>query len=163
MARRVDPRCFNSFIDAHMLDRAGGPEEAAVDRILALYDESKIGVLLPHSVKREIEHPNTPAAVKDRSRRFVYTEPVSLTAPEQEQHAKARALLQGNAQPGRHAADAFHVVESAKYGGGYFITLDTRMHKKAKELEALLGIIIVAPSRFVELYDEFERKWPRTQ
>ena len=35
--------------------------------------------------------------------------------------------MQRNAQRGKHDADTFHVVESAKYGGRYFVTNDERI------------------------------------
>jgi hypothetical protein len=56
----VDPRYGNNFIDANVLDRTGGPEDSAVDTILELHERPAFTLLLPHSVKAEIEHPNTP-------------------------------------------------------------------------------------------------------
>ena len=63
----LDPRYSNNFIDANVLDRTGGPEDGAVNDILRLRDDGAFTVLLPHSVKAEIEHPNTPAEVKRRA------------------------------------------------------------------------------------------------
>ena len=51
--------------------------------------------------------------------------PVELTQPELATHEKIRVLIQGNARAGQHARDAFHPVESAKYGR-HFITNDGR-------------------------------------
>lgn len=106
MARRIDPRYFNNFIDAHVLDRTGGSEDAVIDEILSLVEEGKFTLLLPHSVKAETEHPNTPDDVKRRAAGLLFTEPVSLTAPEMELHAKVRTILQGNAKAGKHDRDA---------------------------------------------------------
>ena len=110
----LDPRYGNNFIDANVLDRSGGPEDAAVDEVLRLRDDGAFTLLLPYSVKAEIEHPNTPPEVKRRAGSFIYSMPVQLTAPELATHVKIRAMIQGNAQPGQHAKDAFHLVESAK-------------------------------------------------
>jgi hypothetical protein len=147
----LDPRYGNNFIDANVLDRTGGPEDAAVDEILHLRDESAFTVLLPHSVKSEIEHPNTPAEVKRRAAGFIYSMPVQLTAPEMATHDKIRALIQGNAKPGQHARDAYHLVESAKYGR-HFITNDARLLKKADDIWKMLQLRVLKPSEFLDAY-----------
>jgi hypothetical protein len=117
MARGIDPRYVNNLIDAHVLDRTSGLQDAAVDQILELAAGGEITVLLPHSVKTEIEHPNTPEDVKRRAIALIYTEPVQLTPQELALHQKIRNILRGKAKPGKHDRDAYHVVESAKYRG----------------------------------------------
>ncbi len=122
MAKRIDPRYFNNFIDANVLDRMGDGHDDAVDEMLSLYERSEITLLLPHSVKAEIEHPRTPPEVKARAMGIIFTEPVTLTPNEVELHRRMRDLVRGNARPGKHDRDAYHVVEAAKYGG-YFVNL----------------------------------------
>ena len=156
MPRRIDPRYCNTLIDAHVLDRGGSLDDADVDEILNLAEEGRITLLLPHSVKSEIEHPNTPPDVKRRAARLVYTRPVQLTPPEIDQHQQVRSILQGNAKPGKHDSDAYHVVESAKYGGGYFITNDSRILKMGPEIATLLKVVIVTPAKFLSLYRCFD-------
>ena len=156
MPRRIDPRYCNTHIDAHVLDRKGSLEDAVVDEILSLYEESRIKLLLPYSVKNEIEHPNTPPDVKRRAARLVYTIPVQLTQNEIDLHRKVCRILQGNAKPGKHDSDAYHLVESDKYGAGYFITNDSRIHKKRPEIAKLLQVVIVTPANFLSLYRSFE-------
>ena len=151
MTHLIDPRIVNSLIDAHVLDRTGGPDDDIVDEILSLAAEEEINLLLPYSVKSEIEHHNTPAKVKRRAAELLYTEPVSLTPGEKEQHRRVREILQGNAKLGKHDRDAFHVVESAKYGE-YFITNDQRILQKAPEIVAAVGIGIVTPAQFLTTY-----------
>jgi hypothetical protein len=158
MTLRIDPHYCNNFIDAHVLDRTGTPEDEVVEQILSLAMDGTFTLLLPYSVKAEIEHPNTPTEVRRRATELIFTEPVTLTAPELETHRKARELLRGNAKPGKHDRDAFHVVESAKYGGGYFITNDQRILKKQSELTALIGIVIVTPTEFLDLYRQYEEE-----
>ncbi len=157
MAQRIDPRYFNSLIDANVLDRLGGPDDAIVEEILSLYDDEKVTLLLPHSVKTEIEHPNTPADVKRRALPFIYTEPVSLTPAEVQRHQQVRDLVRGNARPGKHDRDAYHMVEAAKYGG-YFVTRDRRLIKKRSEVAQVLGqgFAIVTPTEFLDAYRRFE-------
>ena len=157
MAQRIDPRCFNSLIDANALDQLDGPEDAVVDQILALAKDCKVSLILPHSVKAEIEHPNTPVDVKQRALPFIYTEPVSLTPEEGRRHQQVRDLVRGNATPGKHDRDAYHMVEAAKYGG-YFITRDQRLIRKRSEIARVLGqgFNIVTPTEFLEIYKQLE-------
>ena len=145
----LDPRYGNNFIDANVLNRRGDAEDVAVDEILRLRDEGAFTLLLPYSVKAEIEHPNTPDEVKRRAAPFIYSMPVELTQPELTTHEKIRVLVQGNARAGQHARDAFHLVESAKYGR-HFITNDGRLLKKANDIWKLLLLRVLKPSEFLE-------------
>ena len=144
----MNPLIGSNFIDANVLDRTGGPEDAAVDTILEMKWEGVFTLLLPYSVKAEIEHPNTPADVKQRAAGLIYSIPVQLTPAEVATHQRVRALIQGNAKPGQHANDAFHLVESAKYGR-CFITNDGRLLKKAGEIFALLQLRVIKPTVFL--------------
>jgi predicted nucleic acid-binding protein len=145
-------RIGNNFIDANVLDRTGKPEDAAVDKILKLAEEGKITLLLPYSVQREIARSNTPADVKRRAGRLIFSMEVQLTPQENATHKRIRELVQGNAKAGQHAADAFHIVESAKNGGRHFITNDQRLLKKAHEIWDALLIRVVSPTDFVADY-----------
>jgi hypothetical protein len=153
MARRIDPRYGSALIDAHILDPLDTEETNAVDEIISLCEETHVNVLLPHSVKVEIEHPNTPARVKRRTQNFIYTEPVSLTDGEVETHRRVRDLIRGNAKPGKHDSDAYHLVEAAKYGR-FFITCDRRLLDKRLEVAAVLGrdFHIMTPTEYVAAY-----------
>jgi predicted nucleic acid-binding protein len=157
MLDHLDPRIGNNFIDANVLDRTGGPESAAIDAILELYqrddNDNHFTLLLPYSVKAEIAHPHTPAEVKVRAAHMIYSTPVQLTAPEKETHEKVRALIQGNSKSGQHDSDAFHLVESAKYGGRHFITNDQRLLKKANQIWRLLHLKVLAPSEWLAAFN----------
>lgn len=142
----------NNFIDANALHHTGGPEDEALDEILRLRGADTFIVLLPYSVKAEVAHPNTPADVKQLAAQMIYSMPVQLTAPERATHDKIRKLIQGNAKPGQHDSDAFHLVESAKYGGRYFITNDGRLLNKAHEIWRMLQLMAVKPSEFLGIY-----------
>ena len=148
----LDPHYGNNFIDANALHLTGGPEDAAVDQILQLSaEEDTFSLLLPYSVKTEVEHPNTPPDVKRRAARIIYSMPVQLTAPELEKHERVRTLIQGNAKAGQHDRDALHLVESAKYGR-HFITNDRRLLKKTDEIWAMLNLKVLTPSEFLAAY-----------
>jgi predicted nucleic acid-binding protein len=149
----LNPCIGNNFLDSNALDHTDEIEDAAMDEILKLHDKpDTFTLLLPYSVKAEIEHPSTPAEKKRKAAGFLYSMEVQLTQPELATHEKIRALIQGNAQPGRHAKDAFHLVESAKYGGRHFITKDGRLLKKAPEIWVLLRLRVLKPSEFLAAY-----------
>ena len=156
MPRRVDPRYYNNVIDANILDRLEDGHDEAVDAMLALYRGNMVSFQLPYSVKAEIDHPHTPTEVKERAREFIFTETVTLTANEHALHAEVRELIRGNAAPGQHDQDSFHLFEAEKYGGGYFVTRDRRLLRKRAEIERLLGLIVLAPTEFMSVYQEFE-------
>lgn len=149
-----DPRYRPALIDAHILDLSiGEANVAAVERILDLARTLELMVLLPCSVKHELDRPETPADVKRRANALIYSLKLELTADEAKLHREARALLQGNAKPGKHAMDAFHLVEAAKWGS-FFVTLDGRINRKAAEIQGLLpGLWIVSPVGLLAIFD----------
>jgi predicted nucleic acid-binding protein len=148
----LDPRFGNNFIDANVLDRGSADYDDAVDRLLTLAEQGKMTLLLPYSVKAEIEHPRTPAEVKSRAAGLQYSIPVQLTAPERATHERIRVLIRGNAQSEQHANDAFHLVEAAKYGGRHFITNDRRLLRKDAEIWDALHIRVISPTDFIAEY-----------
>ena len=150
-----DPRYHPALIDAHILDRSiGAANVAAVERILELTRSTQLMVLLPCSVKHELDRPETPADVRRRATDLIYSLKLDLTPGEARLHREARAILQGNAKPGKHAMDAFHLVEAAKWGS-FFVTLDGRIIKKAAEIRAVLpGLWIVNPVELLAIFDQ---------
>jgi hypothetical protein len=158
---RLDPRYGNNSRDCNALDRTDPVEDAAMDKILRLYEDPEtFTLLLPYSVKAEIEHPSAPAEKGRMAGNFIFSMKVELTEPELANHEKVRALIQGNAKPGRHDKDAFHLVESAKYGR-QFITKDGRLLKKAAEIWQLLQLRVLKPSEFLAAYYSAVERDPR--
>jgi len=157
MARKIDPRYSNTFVDVPVLHRKGDAEDAVVDELLEVAFERRVMLHLTYSVKDEIAHPNTPADVKKRAQRLIYSVPVQLTQGEKELHQKVREIIQGNAKAGKHDADAFHLVESQKYGAGYFLTNDKRLLKKKAAIGNLLNMEIVTPTEFLAVWKKFEQ------
>ena len=148
----LDPRIGNTLLDANALDETGDiAEDSAMREILRLHEQGAILLCLPHSVKAEMEHANTPAEIRRNAQRFIFTMKVELTDSELALHDAIRAMIQGNAKPGQHAKDAFHLVESAKYGR-HFITKDSRLLKKATEIWGLLRLRVLTPSEFLAAY-----------
>jgi hypothetical protein len=154
---RTNPRYCNNFVDSNALDQAGGPEDAAMAEVLALAASGEFTLLLPYSVQAEIERTNTPAAVQQRAARLNYSLPVQLTAQEREVYVTLRALLQGKAQPGKQDKDAFHLVESQKNGGRYFITNDRRLLNKGAAIWRALTIETIKPSDFLVAYRAYAK------
>ncbi len=146
------------MIDANVLDRTGGPQDADVDEILRLGAEGNVRLVLPYSVKDEIERSNTPAYVKQRAADLGYSIQVDLTPGERDLYQRVLRIIQGDAKTGKHDRDAFHLFESQKYGCGHFVTNDKRLLAKAPEIGNLLNMEIVTPSGFLEKYREAEAK-----
>jgi predicted nucleic acid-binding protein len=157
MPRPLDPRRVNVTIDANALDKDGAGRDALVDRLLALREADKIRFVIPAGVREEVQHPRTPQGVKDAVLPEIFTIPTGLNSQEQDFRRRVAAALQGNAAPGKHAADAYHLAEAAKYGG-YFITHDERVLKRSGGLRDLLppSLQIVTLARFLEIFDEYE-------
>jgi hypothetical protein len=155
----LDPRICNIFADANAVDKPAGDVDRArdVDRLLQLWGGENIRVLLPRGVLVEIQNPKTPQAVRDATMGAIFTLSVGLTADEQRTRATIRAELQGNALSAKHAADADHLAEAAKYGGGYFITHDERVLKRSGRLRDVLGptLQVVTLAEFLTIYDGF--------
>jgi hypothetical protein len=128
MGRRIDSRIHNDFLNANFCnDTANSVEGSAMSEILDLAQRGEPSLVLPFSVKAELEHPNTPPEIKRAASGMIHILRVELTPNELAIRSKLLILIQGNAKPGKHHGDVFHLFEAEKYGGGYFITKDRRL------------------------------------
>jgi len=59
-----------------------------------------------------------------------------------------KVLIAVNGGPTKTEADSTHIYLASRYNG-YFITLDKRLLKKAKEVEILCGAKIATPSELL--------------
>jgi hypothetical protein len=148
-----DPRRANTFLDSCAFDPKHEPENAAAQRIRSLRQSATISILLAHSNQKEIEHPNTPADVKAEASDMNYTIATSLTPDEVTRRAQIHQLITGNGKPATYEADAHHVFEAGKYGGGYFVTTDNRILARKSELQAISGAVILKPSEWLAIYE----------
>lgn len=156
MRGMLHPRYCNTYLDANALDSGDVVRNALVDRFKRLEESGAIGVAIPHSVHTEVLNPHTPANVQSSMLAEIHTLPTQRTPNEHDTLANIRRILQGNAEPGKHAADAEHLFEASKYGGGCFITHDQRMLKKRDELEPYIAPHkIVLLGEFLRIYDKF--------
>jgi len=82
--------------------------------------------------------------------------PVALNSDEERRHRIIEQELTGNARPGKHSADADHLFEAAKYGG-YFITHDERVLKRAGRLRDVLppSLTVTTLLDFVVIFDQY--------
>ena len=76
----MSPYFSNSFVDANFFDKTDPVEDKAVDDILVLASNDEINLLIPYSVKYEIEHPNTPTDVKLKLSELIYSIKVQLNS-----------------------------------------------------------------------------------
>ena len=138
MARRpLDPRKVNVAIDGNALNRDGSARDALVDRLLELSDTGRVNLIVPKGVRAEILDPCTPTHKQEAALPRIFSIAVGLNSDEERRHRVIEQELQGNAKPGKHAADADHLFEASKYGG-YFVTHDQRILRKAGGLGAVL-------------------------
>jgi hypothetical protein len=157
MVRPLDPRKCPIGIDANALNRDGSDHDALVDRLLELHRTGQINLIVPHGVRREAADPQTPQQVAEPVLSQIFTIPTGLTAQERDIRRRIEAELRGNARPGKHAADAQHLAEAAKYCG-YFITHDARVLKRSAGLRDVLppSLNVVTLVQFLEIFDDYE-------
>ena len=158
MVRFIDPLYSNTFIDSNILNEIAGEEEGAIREIVAAADQGEIVVLLPYSVCEEVARPSTPSYVKDVVKLFVYSIEVPLTDRERTSRRDFVEMNRGNAKPENIDADLLHVWESAKNGGGHFITRDKRLIARASGIAKLLQIEVIDPIAFLERLVEARKR-----
>jgi hypothetical protein len=154
MTRRpLDPRKGHVSIDTNVLHRDGSERDRLVDKFEALIDAS-FRVVLPFGVREEVMHPNTPSA----ERRAYAGQIFNLRPHDNAIWREVRAILQGNAQPGKHDADAYHLCEAAQCECEYFVTEDARILAKRDELASALppSLTITTLAEFLAIFDDYE-------
>jgi predicted nucleic acid-binding protein len=146
----INPWITNTLLDSCAFDPANREEQQAADELFRLHREKELSLIIAHSTKREIEHPNTPQWVKREASAKLFSMKVQLTPQELTIKNKLHALITGNGKAEKYAADAEHIFEAQKYGS-YFVTADVRLLDKANEVRALCGVIVLRPSEFLRL------------
>ena len=156
--RPLDPRICNIALDANALDSDGTERDQLVTRFRELSDTAKVNVVLAGGVRGEVQHPNSPGEVKAAMLPQIFNLRPGLNAGQQIERRRVADILQGNAKPGAHAADASHLSEAAETGCGYFITHDKPILGKRDELRAVLPptLQIVSLREFFEILDDYQ-------
>jgi hypothetical protein len=144
-------------IDANALNRDGSAHDALVTRLLELHAAGTIRLVVPKGVREEIQDLRTPAHIRTAATPMIFSYSVKLNSEERRTRRLIEQELQGNATPGKHAADADHLFEAAKYGG-YFITHDRRILSRSGNMRNLLppSLNVVSLSSFLEIFDDYE-------
>lgn len=157
MQRPLDPRRCNIGYDANVLDCDGTARDALVERFEHLCSAGTLNVVVAGGVRREVQHPRTPGQVKDAILAKIFNLQPGLNTEQRAARRAVQAVLQGNARPGKHAADASHLSEAAETGSAYFITEDKRTLNKRRELAAIHpSLSIVTLVEFMEIFDDYE-------
>lgn len=158
MARFIDPFASNIFVDANILDDVADGEDVAVNEIVRLENSCEITLFLPYSVQNELKNPSTPAHVLRAAHLFPYSVEVGLTDGELRRFRDLVAAVKGNAEEKNIAPDLFHVCESEKHGGGYFITRDKRLLARTDVIASFLEIGVVTPTVFLDRVSEARQR-----
>lgn len=153
----------NVFIDSCVFnENISEEEQKACLKILEWSKESIVGLHLPASVKKELEHKNTPSWVKEFVMECVIICKTDLTKEEQRRLKNIEDIVIGNGKRENYKSDAMHAFMSDKYGK-YFITLDNRLIKKRETIEtSSTGIKICRPSEFVEILENNKKEWEKS-
>jgi hypothetical protein len=71
----MNPWITNSFLDSCAFDPKYHPEDLAATELFRLHQTEHLRMLLAHSNKKEVDHPNTPPWVKTKVGRGSSTTP----------------------------------------------------------------------------------------
>jgi hypothetical protein len=156
--RALDPRICNIACDANAVDRDGTSRDSLVERLVGLSAAGTLNLVVAGGVRQEVLHPHTPDEVKEIVLPQIYNLRPGLVAAQRTDRDRVLKILQGNAMPGKHDADASHLSEAAETGCAYFITHDSRILGKRTELHSVLppSLTIVTIGGFLEIYDDYE-------
>jgi hypothetical protein len=155
--RAPDPRRSNIALDANALNRHGTEHDALVDRFEKLSDDGVLHLVLGGGVRDEVQHPNSSAKKKAAVLPQIFNLRPGLTTGQRAERQRVAEILQGNAHPGTHAADASHLSQASETGCSYFITHDRRILRKRDEFRAVLpsNLWIVSLQEFFRIFDDF--------
>jgi hypothetical protein len=156
--RPIDPRISNIGLDSNALDRDGTARDQLVERFERMSEANELTVVVAAGVRGEVQHPNTPDGVKAAVLLQIFNLRPGLNSSQQDARRRGGAILQGNAKPGAHAADASHLSEAAETGCTYFITHDKRIIDKRDALAVELPptLHIVRLDEFFDVLDRYE-------
>jgi hypothetical protein len=149
MARWVDPFAHNTMLDGNILNQVASRASATVNRLLDLQDLG-VNIVLPYTVREEVDHPATPQDVREAATTFVYTEPVDFPAAVQARRDRLVAEARGNAQSKNVERDLHHIFETGLCGGGHFVTRDEWLLRNSERIWMMAHVEVVTPEQFVD-------------
>jgi hypothetical protein len=146
----TSPLIGNTLIDSCAFDPKYEPEATASAEIFRLSQQMRFMLVIAHSTQKEIEHPKTPAWVKQRAQQMISSLEVPLEPTEKRRLRAIETILAGKGRVDNVRQDARHVFEAQKYGR-YFITTDERILSRARALQELCHVIVLKLSEFLAL------------
>ncbi|MCA9422696.1 MAG: hypothetical protein KC592_16880 [Nitrospira sp.] len=152
-----NPYRLNNYFDACAFNPGDHLEFSASEKLFRLYERDELlKILMSESVKNEIAHKNTPSWIKSLASRQLYSRNFSLTDDELLIKEEILRVLTGNGKREKHEKDTEHILRAKKEGGVYFITVDRGILRKARDLRNICGIVVLLPSEFLKLLDEWK-------
>jgi hypothetical protein len=151
----ISPWATNSMLDSCAFDPKYSPEHECALELHRLFSENDLPLLIAHSTKKELEHPNTPRWVKAEAAARINSLKTTRTAGELSQLKQIHTILTGNGRPEKYLQDAEHVFEANKYGS-YFVTTDRRILVKSEDLSEVVAVKILLPSEFFRLVEQHQ-------
>ncbi|HET8801760.1 MAG TPA: hypothetical protein VFN01_11315 [Marinobacter sp.] len=151
----ISPWATNSMLDSCAFDPKYSPEDECASKLHRLCSEKDLPLFIAHSVKKELEHPNTPRWVKAEAAARIYSLKTNRTADELSRFKKIHQILTGNGRPDKYLQDAEHVFEASKYGS-YFVTTDRRILDKSKKISEIVAVKILLPSEYLRLVEQYQ-------
>lgn len=143
------------MLDSCAFDPKYSPEQECALELHRLFSEKDLPLLIAHSTKKELEHPNTPRWVKAEAAARIYSTETTRTVGELSRLKQIHTILTGNGRPEKYWQDAEHVFEANKYGS-YFVTTDRRILDKPGNLSNIVAVKILLPSEFLRLVEQHE-------
>ena len=113
-------------------------QDLLVERFRAIVLSGSLDLLWPSGVLDEMLHPNAPEGIRAAARVALARPPVPLSARQQIDRIRVRAILRGDGRAGKHDADASHLSEAAEAGCSTFITRDGKILRKREALRVAL-------------------------
>ena len=157
MKKPPDPFYNPVYFDSCAFDGGNEQEQAASNEARSLFAEKGGDIKIVHSVKKEIDYPNTPQWVKDEANQLIYTIETQLNSNEAEELKDVQKIIVGNGSLEKREADCMHVSQAIKYGR-YFVTTDNGILKHSTEiLDRFSSLFIVKPSEFLNIVKEYAK------
>jgi len=153
----------NVALDSCSFDASDPVEEKACAQILKLVEDRVVIPTIPHSVMKEIDHPNTPVWKKKKAGEMVFTYDLGLNPEQKSRLESLKKIIAGKGKSEKFESDALHIL-IAEDSQEYFITADNRLIAKRKEIESFLpGVRICKPSEFIKIIEEDKTQYVKRQ
>jgi predicted nucleic acid-binding protein len=159
---RTFPTIGNIVVDSCVFDPKYEPETSSARLLFELCDRYDVAIIVPHSVKVEVEHENTPELERRRARQHIYSMATERTPEEERMLVSIHAVLTGNGKPKKMAADAMHVFQAQKYGSA-FVTTDSRILKRRDLISRICTLAILRPSEMLAKMNQWLLEWKTAQ